>query len=104
MKHLEHDMKRARQCLNPFSQMMNGFDGEFFIFHLNFHQVLLTYLKFRLGQTPHDPAANPANQVAFDQSAAQQAAFLQQNQTQQPQLNHPIPPPHKVEYNVSFGF
>ena len=59
--------------------------------------------KLGLGQTPHDPAANPANQVAFDQSA-QQAAFLQQNQTQQPQLNHPIPPPHKVEYNVSFNF
>lgn len=31
MRYLEHDMKRARQCLNPFSQMMNGFDGEFFI-------------------------------------------------------------------------
>lgn len=29
--YLEHDMKRARQCLqNPFSQMMNqNFDGEF---------------------------------------------------------------------------
>ena len=23
-------MKRARQCLNPFSQMMNGFDGEYY--------------------------------------------------------------------------
>ena len=35
--YLEHDMKRARQCLqNPFSQMMNqNFDGEFraFLFY-----------------------------------------------------------------------
>ena len=34
--YLEHDMKRARQCLqNPFSQMMNqNFDGEFRAFFI----------------------------------------------------------------------
>ena len=99
-------MKRARQCLNPFSQMMNGFDGKYSLIpslQSASQRFRINGIKNVLGQTPHDPTANPANQVAFDPSAqAAQAAFLQQSQTQQPQLNHPVPPPHKVEYNVSF--
>ena len=48
--YLEHDMKRARQCLqNPFSQMMNqNFDGEFralaFLFYVyNIYVIWIIY-------------------------------------------------------------
>jgi len=84
---IELDMKRARQHLNPFGQMMTpgAFDG------------------VDPSQYEQNAQAAQAAQAAFLQQQAQQQQQQQQQQQTQPQagsqMNVPLPQSHKVEFN-----